>query len=84
MALASKPRTSTIGTFAHAAPQQNGKVDRSDNEEFWDRRRLEDLDTAVAGARAWDRHYNQERFCLTFGGRTPTEKHPAPLPTAAA
>src|SRR5262244_2230665 len=58
-------------------PQQNGKVERShriDQEEFWGRRRFDDFDAAALGLRAWERHYNHERFSLALQGRTPAEK----------
>jgi transposase InsO family protein len=67
-------------------PQQNGKVERShriDQEEFWGRRRFDDFDAAVVGLRAWERHYNHERFSLALQGRTPAEKLAALIPAAA-
>jgi transposase InsO family protein len=67
-------------------PQQNGKVERShriDQEEFWGRRRFDDFDAAVVGLRAWERHYNHERFLLALQGRTPAEKLAALIPAAA-
>jgi len=58
-------------------PEQNGKVERShriDDEEFWHRRRFTSLDEATLALRAWEHHYNHERFSLALGGRTPIEK----------
>jgi len=68
-------------------PQQNGKVERShriDQEEFWGRRRFDDFDAAAVGLRAWERHYNHERFSLAIQGRTPAEKLTALMPAPAA
>jgi transposase InsO family protein len=68
-------------------PQQNGKVERShriDQEEFWGRRRFDDFDVAAVGLRAWERHYNHERFSLALQGRTPAEKLAALIPAPAA
>ena len=68
-------------------PQQNGKVERShriDNEEFWGRQRFDDFDVAAAAVRAWETRYNQERFSLALGGRTPAEKLLALLAPPAA
>ena len=67
-------------------PQQNGKVERShriDQEEFWGRQRFDDFDAAAIGLRAWERHYNHERFSLALQGRTPVEKLAALIPAAA-
>jgi len=67
-------------------PQQNGKVERShriDQEEFWGRRRFDDFDAAAVGLRAWETHYNHERFSLALQGRTPAEKLAALMPAAA-
>jgi transposase InsO family protein len=67
-------------------PQQNGKVERShriDQEEFWGRHRFEDFDAAAVGLRAWETHYNHERFSLALQGRTPAEKLAALVPVAA-
>ena len=67
-------------------PQQNGKVERShriDQEEFWGRRRFDDFDAAAVGLRAWETHYNHERFSLALQGRTPAEKLEALMPAAA-
>jgi transposase InsO family protein len=67
-------------------PQQNGKVERShriDQEEFWGRRRFEDFDAAAVGLRAWETHYNHERFSLALQGRTPAEKLAGLLPATA-
>lgn len=67
-------------------PQQNGKVERShriDQEEFWGRRRFDDFDAAAVGLRAWEAHYNHERFSMALQGRTPAEKLAA-LSTVAA
>src|SRR5215470_4787486 len=52
-------------------PQQKGKVERShriDQEEFWGRRRFDDFDAADLGLRAWERHYNHERFSMGLQG----------------
>jgi transposase len=63
-------------------PEQNGKVERShriDAEEFWSRHRFDRLADAEEPLRHWERHYNQERFSLALGGRTPAEKLAAHL-----
>lgn len=68
-------------------PQQNGKVERShriDQEEFWGRRRFDDFDAAAVGLRAWETHYNHERFSMALQGRTPAEKLAALMPAAAS
>jgi transposase InsO family protein len=62
---------------------KNGKVERShriDQEEFWGRRRFDDFDAAAVGLRAWERHYNHERFSTALQGRTPAEKLAALMP----
>jgi len=68
-------------------PQQNGKVERShriDQEEFWGRRRFDTFAAAAEGLRAWEVHYNHERFSLALQGRTPAEKLAALMPAAAS
>jgi transposase InsO family protein len=58
-------------------PQQNGKVERShriDAEEFWSRQRMASYGEAEAALRAWERHYNVERFSKALRGQTPAEK----------
>jgi transposase InsO family protein len=67
-------------------PQQNGKVERShriDQEEFWGRQQFEDFDAAAVGLRAWETHYNHDRFSLALQGRTPAEKLAALMAAAA-
>jgi transposase InsO family protein len=67
-------------------PQQNGKVERShriDQEAFWGRQRFADFDAAAVGLRAWETHYNQERFSLALQRRTPAEKLAALMPAVA-
>jgi transposase InsO family protein len=61
-------------------PQQNGKVERShriDSEEFWDRHTFASRDEAAHALSAWEHQYNQVRFSLALGGRTPAEKFAA-------
>lgn len=63
-------------------PQQNGKVERShriDHEEFWSQQRLTSYGQAEIALRAWERHYNVERFSLALRGQTPAEKLAARL-----
>src|SRR5262249_2420427 len=63
-------------------PQQNGKVERShriDHEEFWSRQRLASYGEAEIALRAWERHYNIERFSMALRGQTPAEKLAARL-----
>jgi transposase InsO family protein len=63
-------------------PQQNGKVERSyriDNEEFWSRQRLTSYGEAEMALRAWEQHYNVERFSMALRGQTPAKKLAAPL-----
>jgi transposase InsO family protein len=58
-------------------PQQNGKVERShriDNEEFWSRQHLTSYGEAEMALRAWEQHYNVERFSMALRGQTPAEK----------
>jgi transposase InsO family protein len=38
------------------------------------RRRFDDFDPAGLGLRAWERHYNHERFSIALQGRIPAEK----------
>jgi transposase InsO family protein len=57
-------------------PQQDGKVERShriDHEEFWSRQRLTSYGEAETALRAWEQHYNVERFSA-LQGQTPSEK----------
>ena len=63
-------------------PQQNGKVERShriDHEEFWSRQRLTSYGQAESALRAWEQHYNVERFSMALQGQTPAEKLAARL-----
>jgi transposase InsO family protein len=66
-------------------PQQNGKVERShriDNEEFWSRHSFGLFETAEAALGGWERVYNEVRFSMALGGRTPAEKLAAVLAAA--
>jgi len=57
--------------------QQNGKVERShriDNEEFWSHSTFGSFAEAASALRAWETHYNTERFSMALQGRTPAEK----------
>ena len=47
-------------------------------------RAFEDFDTAAVGLRAWEGHYNHERFSLALQGRTPAEKLAMLLSASAA
>ena len=63
-------------------PQQNGKVERShrvDHEEFSSRQRLTSYGQAESALRAWEQHYNVERFSMALQGQTPAEKLAARL-----
>jgi transposase InsO family protein len=68
-----------IATSGPGAPNRN----RIDQEEFWGRQRVDDFAAAAIGLRAWEAHYNHERFSLALHGRTPAEKLAALMPAAA-
>ena len=64
-------------------PQQNGKVERShriDVEEFWRRAVPENFTAALPALRAWERHYNFDRFSVALNWETPAEKLARLLP----
>jgi transposase InsO family protein len=64
-------------------PEQNGKVERShrvDEEEFWSRTKFDDFARAAEAVRAWEGHYNQERFSIALKGLTSAEKLATFLP----
>jgi transposase InsO family protein len=47
---------------------------RTDSEEFWGKRTFSNFSAAVSGLADWERLYNEERFSLALGGRTPAER----------
>ena len=56
---------------------------RTDSDEFWGRQSFSDFAEALPGLAAWERIYNEERFSLAIGGRTPAERLADFLPAAA-
>lgn len=52
---------------------------RIDHEEFWSRQHLASYGQAENALRAWEQHYNVERFSMALQSQTPADKLAARL-----